>query len=184
MRIFLAITVPDEVKANLAAAVKRLSPIAPDITWYKRDQFHLTLAFLGEASPAILPHVTAATERVCAKHAVFACRAYGFGFFGTKRNPKTLWAGVDLTPELDGLRDALWEELEKFGFEGDKTDFRPHITLGKSREATRNHPVIEAMDEDENIAFGEWDVTRVTLCESRTSPHGMIYRDLANTALA
>lgn len=184
MRIFLAITVPDEIKANLATAVKRLTPVAPDITWYKRDQFHLTLAYIGESSPAIIPHVTAATVRVCAKLPTFVCHAYGFGFFGTKRNPKTLWAGVDLTPELDNLREGLWAELEKYGFEADKTDFLPHITLGKSREAARNHPVIEAMDEDEAVEFGKWDVTRVTLYESRPSPHGAIYRALANTALA
>jgi 2'-5' RNA ligase len=135
MRAFLAITLPDEVKAKLCEAVKRLTPIAEGVTWCKRDQLHLTLAFLGEVSPAILPHVTAASERICAARPVFPCRAYGLGFFGNKRNPKVLWAGVDPSPDLDALHESLWQELKKFGFKNDEQAFRPHITLGRCREA-------------------------------------------------
>jgi 2'-5' RNA ligase len=184
MRVFLAISIPDDVKARLAAASQRLAPVAVDVTWRKRDQFHLTLAFLGEVSPAILPHLTAAAERVCAARPAFVCRAYGFGFFGTKRNPRTLWAGVAPTPALDSLYDGLWGELMKFGYENNEIEFRPHITLGRSRESTRNHPVVQAMAADEECAFGEWEVTRITLYESRLTPRGPVYRTLAHAALA
>lgn len=184
MRAFLAITLPDEVKAKLCEAVKRLTPIAEGVTWCKRDQLHLTLAFLGEVSPAILPHVTTASERVCAARPVFPCRAYGLGFFGNKRNPKVLWAGVDPSPDLDALHESLWQELKKFGFKNDEQAFRPHITLGRCREAARNHAVIDAMDTDEDVAFGEWDVKRITLYESKLTPQGAVYRNLAQIPLA
>jgi 2'-5' RNA ligase len=184
MRAFLAIALPDEVKARLTEAIKRLTPLAEGVTWCKRDQLHLTLAFLGEVSPAILPHVTAASERVCAALPAFDCRAYGLGFFGNKRNPKVLWAGVDPSPELEALHEGLWKELKKFGFEDKEGEFRPHITLGRCREAARNHPVIEAMADDEDVAFGEWDVKRVTLYESRLTPQGAVYRNLGHIPLA
>ena len=184
MRAFLAITLPDEIKARLAAAALRLAPVAVDVTWCKRDQFHLTLAFLGEVSPAILPHVTAAAERVCAALPHFVCRARDFGYFGTKRNPKTLWAGVEPTPELALLHDGLWLELKKFGYENPEQEFQPHITLGRCREAARNHPVVKAMAADTDASFGEWEVSRVTLYESRLTPHGAVYRTLSHVALS
>jgi len=184
MRAFLAITLPDDVKAGLAAAIERLAPAARDVKWCTREQFHLTLAFLGEVAPAILPHVTAAVERVCAALPAFTCRAYGLGFFGNKRNPKTLWAGIDPSPELDDLHEGLWTELKRFGFDKQENLFRPHVTLGRCREGARNHALIEAMDADEDVAFGEWVVRRVTLYESRLTPRGALYRNLAQAPLA
>ena len=183
MRAFLAITLPDEVKLQLLAAIKRLSSLGVDVKWYSKDQLHLTLAFLGEVSPAILPHVTAAADRVCTARPPFPCHVYGLGFFGTKRNPQTLWAGVNPTPELESLYEQLWKELKKFGYQNSEPEFHPHITLGRCREAARNHAVVRAMDEDEEIDFGEWDVTRVTLFESRPTPRGPLYRTLSHIAL-
>jgi 2'-5' RNA ligase len=183
MRVFLALALPDEVKAKLTAAARRFAPLAIDVKWCTKDQFHLTLAYLGEVSPAILPHVTAAADRVCTALPAFTCRAYGLGFFGTKRNPKTLWAGIDSSPVLEALYEGLWQELKKFGYENSEQQFSPHVTLGRCRESARNHPVVAAMDADEDVAFGEWDVTRVTLYESRLTPHGSVYRTLAHSAL-
>jgi len=183
MRVFYAIAVPDDVKTRLAAAAQRLAPAAVDVAWCTRDQYHLTLAFLGEVAPAILPHVTVAVERVCAATSPFACRAFGFGFFGNRRNPKTLWAGVDPTSEMEALHEALWGALKKFGFPNKEADFRPHITLGRCRENARNQAVTQAMDDDEDAAFGEWSVRRVTLYESRPTPRGTAYRTLAGIDL-
>ncbi|MEI7899785.1 MAG: RNA 2',3'-cyclic phosphodiesterase [bacterium] len=184
MRAFLAITLPDEIKARLAATVQRLAPLAIEAKWYTQDQFHLTLAFLGEVSPAILPHVAAAADRVCSALPAFTCQAEGLGFFGTKRNPKSLWAGVAPTLELMTLHEKLWKELKKFGYENDGDEFHPHITFGRCRESARNHPVVEALDSAEGSDFGEWKVTRVTLFESRLTPRGPIYRTLGHSALA
>lgn len=184
MRAFFAIALPDEVKSNLNDAIQRLAPVAQEVSWCKRDQLHLTLAFLGEIAPAILPHVTGAAERICAARPAFSCRAYGLGYFGNRRNPKVIWAGIDPTPELESLHADLWEALKKFGFTDDEGEFRPHITLGRCREAARNQALIKAMDDDEAVDFGEWDVRRVTLYESRLTPKGPLYRNLSHAPLS
>ncbi|MEI6646480.1 MAG: RNA 2',3'-cyclic phosphodiesterase [bacterium] len=175
MRSFIAITIPDVVKTQLQAAVKRLTPHAVDVAWYSVTQFHLTITFLGETSPAILPHVSSALTRICATVQPFTCRAYGFGYFGTKRNPKVIWAGVDPMPELDMLHEAIGSELKRFGLKTEEDEFRPHITLGRCQERARNHPLVDVMNEDERIAFGSWPVSSLTLCESRVMPKGSIY---------
>lgn len=183
MRIFFAIMPPDEVKARLAEAVGRLTPAADDVVWCRREQFHLTLAFLGEAAPAILPHITAAAGRICAARSPFACHAYGLGYFGTRRIPRTFWAGVDSAPALNDLQETLWQSLGRYGFENKEKEFRPHITLGRNRGEALNTGLIEAMDADEAVEFGAWNVARITLYESKQTPRGPIYRTLAHNAL-
>jgi 2'-5' RNA ligase len=183
MRVFLAIAVPDEIKSAFVPVIQRLTPLASDVKWCDRDQFHVTLAFLGEVAPSILPHVTAATDRVCASVPSFVCRAYGLGFFGTKRNPRTLWAGIDPAPELGELHGRLRAELKKYGFREGEAELRPHVTLGRCRESVNNRAVVEAMDADGDVDFGSWTVSRVTLYESRLTPRGALYRALSRSAL-
>jgi 2'-5' RNA ligase len=44
--------------------------------------------------------------------------------------------------------------------------------------------VIEAMDEDEEVNFGTWEIARVTLFESRLTPRGPVYRTLGHSPLS
>ncbi len=183
MRLFLSLAIPDNVKTHLVEVIQRLKPIASEVTWCTRDQLHVTLAYLGEISPAILPHVTTACSRVGAVCDSFTCRAYGFGFFGTKRNPKILWAGIDPNLSLLTLQETLWKELDKYGFKNEESLFRPHIMLGRCLNKARNHPLIEEMDLSEEVAFGSWQATAITLFECRLTPKGEHYRRLAQTPL-
>jgi len=178
MRSFIAIAIPDTVKVQLSAAVKRLEPHATDVTWCTKDQFHLTLAFLGEISPAILPHLYEKLPQLCATIQPFRCRTFGYGFFGTKRNPKTIWVGAEPVQELEALNEALCEMLNRFGFKLESETFRPHITLGRCKERARNHPLVLAMDEEEQLDFGSWSADGLTLFESRLTPKGSIYLKL------
>lgn len=175
MRSFIALAIPEAVKAQLQAAIKRLAPLSVDVSWRTAGQIHLTLAFLGDTAPAILPHVSARLANLCAKVAPFTCRAYGLGFFGTKRNPKVIWAGVDVDPGLGALHEAIGHELKPYGFKADEDAFRPHITLGRCKDRARNLPLVQAMEADEAVAFGTWTVPGVTLFESRLTPKGSLY---------
>ncbi len=183
MRIFLALALPEEVKTALSDAVARLSPTATEVTWCKRDQLHITLIHLGEVAPSILPHVTAAADRVCASLPPFACRLSGWGFFGTKRMPRTVWAGVVPSPKLEDLHERLWQAFNKYGFKNEAPDFMPHLTLGRCRDAVNNRALVEAMDTDEHTDFGTWTVKGVTLYESRLTPRGALYRKLSQSPL-
>ncbi len=183
MRAFLAIPVPEDVRLRLAAVAGRLASVATEVTWCKREQLHLTLLFLGEVAPAILPHVTACAERICAEQPPFPVRVFGLGYFGTKRNPQTLWAGVDPSPQLDALHERIGSELKRFGFAGPDKEYRPHITLGRCPPEARNRSLVETLADEESLEYGAWEAGRVTLYESRPSPRGPVYRNLAHIAL-
>jgi len=178
MRVFIALTLPQETKVALGAAVTRLAPAAVDVAWCNAGQFHLTLAFLGEIAPSLLPHLSMAMTRVCEALPAVPCHICGLGFFGNRRNPKTIWAGVSLSPEMETLHRELWKELKRFGFSTDEDMFYPHITLGRCKERARNQALTRAMDADTETHFGKWMATDITLYESRLSSKGAAYSAL------
>ena len=53
-RLFVAVAVPDDVKAKMEAAQADLRRVLPDrnVRWARREQFHLTLRFLGDVEAA------------------------------------------------------------------------------------------------------------------------------------
>lgn len=178
MRVFIAIGLPDDLKDRLSESAARLEPLGEGVKWVHRDLMHVTLAFLGEIAPAFLQHINSAVQKVCETSPRFSCEVSGYGFWGTKRNPTTVWAAVSMPPELEQLQERLSKAVKKFGFTVDTENFRPHITLGRCRESCRNRRLIEAMDTDENAEFGQLAVNKVTIYESRLGPKGPVYRTL------
>lgn len=145
---------------------------------------HLTLIFLGEIAPAILPHITGAATRLCSDMQPFHINCNGLGIFGTRRNPKTIWAAVDPAPELMDLHENLCDKLKRYGYEMDKGDFRPHITLGRSAGRADNRELVGAMERDASVNFGAWMPRRLTIYESRMLARGPEYRVLAHIPFA
>ena len=71
MRCFLAIEIPDDVRAALAqtqASLRRRAPRA-DLRWLDPAGLHVTLKFLGEVPEDALPAVADAVRKTAAAHA-------------------------------------------------------------------------------------------------------------------
>ena len=51
MRLFMAITVPHEIRQRLSKVCAPFAAQAVDTVWCKPEQLHVTLAFIGEAVP-------------------------------------------------------------------------------------------------------------------------------------
>lgn len=178
MRLFIAIELADAVKGKLSEAIGRFKSVAPTVKWCEPHQLHLTMAFLGEVSPAFLPHLKSALENFCATGRPFDISVYGLGYFGTKRAPRSVWAGVTPTPELMEAQERVVKELLRFGLKEMTRDFRPHVTLGRIRDAGRQDELITAMQEEVTIDFGQWQAGGLTLFESTLTPKGSRYRVL------
>ena len=138
-------------------------------------QLHVTLAFIGEAAPTFLPHLRQALDRDCAGVPALPCRAAGFGYFGSRRSPTVLWAGVEPAEQLESLHERLWQTLEPLGYEKPSPRFHPHITLARCKVRARNKAVLDAMDLSEDAVFGNWTAAGATLYESKLTPRGPRY---------
>ena len=121
-RLFVALSLPDEI----VEALSRLQTGVRGARWIPPDNFHLTLAFIGETDRHGLNEIASALAGV--RVPAFDLRLKGCGFFGDKK-PRALWAGVEASPPLAHLQSKIETALKRAGFPLEKRKFTPHVTL-------------------------------------------------------
>lgn len=126
MRLFVAILFSDPTLERLFAARERLRDCAVGGSFTRRENLHLTLAFIGE---------TGRKDALCRvleklEGEPFQLRAEGFGVF-RRQGGDICWLGLRQSGALLALHRQLSEGLERAGFPVERRPFRPHLTLGR-----------------------------------------------------
>jgi 2'-5' RNA ligase len=126
-RYFVAIQLPNDSKDRLLS----IQPSAlPGIRLIGRDEFHLTLHYLGDVSDRCRELARRALEKV--KSAEFSITNRGLGLFLAEGQPTVLWCGVEKHPALDSIHRSVGAVLSgAIGFEPEKRPYTPHVTLAR-----------------------------------------------------
>ncbi len=170
-RLFVALELQEAVLARLEALKREM----PGIRWPGRDAMHLTLRFIGDTPAERVPVIMEALRAARLMGAgPFALRVKGLGLFERSRQA-ILWAGLDHSPALSGLKrrvDAALAAGAGLGPDGGR--FFPHITLSRSkipppaalRGIVRDHGAKD---------FGEFSVAAFALFSSLLTPGGAVH---------
>lgn len=127
MRTFVALSVPAEPRAALAAEILRLRRTWPGAgRWSRTENLHLTLAFIGELEREEAVRAANAVAEISAVS--FDWRFSGLGRFG---GLGFLWAGFADPAPVAALSQAVRMRLEDLGLPYDPKPFRPHVTLAR-----------------------------------------------------
>jgi len=126
LRLFVGIGFPPELKLRLLL----LCSGVPGAKWVDPGNFHVTLRFIGEISEDLAADIDDALSRLRARR--FTLQMAGTGVFGDK--PRSLWAGIERSPELVGLRDKIEQALIRVGLPPEPRKFSPHVTLARLRD--------------------------------------------------
>lgn len=121
-RLFVALSLPEIV----ADALTQLQSGVDGARWRPEENFHLTLAFIGETDRHGFAQAFDALATIEAP--AFALTLNGAGFFGD-RKPRALWAGVEPNDALDHLHAKVETSLRRAGFALERRKFKPHVTL-------------------------------------------------------
>lgn len=122
-RLFVALALSEDIADSLAD----LQTGMRGARWVPVDNFHLSLAFIGEVDRHGFEEIALALAGLDAP--AFSLRLSGCGFFGD-RKPRTLWAGVQANPALLHLQAKVETALRRAGVALEKRKFAPHVTLG------------------------------------------------------
>ena len=123
LRLFVGIGFPPALKLQLSLlrsgvpGAKRVDP----------GNFHLTLRFIGETDEVVAADIDDALVRLRARR--FTLQLAGTGVFGDR--PRSLWVGVERSPELVALRDKIEQALIRAGLPPEQRKFAPHVTLAR-----------------------------------------------------
>ncbi len=166
MRLFLAIRLNERTRTALADLQERMRRQGVRGNFTKRENLHLTLAFIGEWNdPESVKEIIDAIDID-----PFEIRLDGVGSFGS-----LWWAGLAGSGELDALAKRMRRELARAGIPYDRKKFTPHITLVR-RPVCRQGMIPEKVLRD--LPDAAMTVDHISLMRSDRGRHGMIYTEL------
>ncbi|MGO8788167.1 MAG: RNA 2',3'-cyclic phosphodiesterase [Terriglobia bacterium] len=175
MRAFIAIDLPEHLRAALAKEQQAFRGACRDARWTRPEGIHLTLKFLGEISDAQTKQVVEALDQV-GQFEPFSVEVKGFRFFPQSHRPRVFWAGVTAPPALVELAAYVEGHMEKIGFEREDRAFSPHLTLARF-PVPRSQPALEvAVGARATASLGKFEASEFFLFESKLSPQGAQYR--------
>ncbi|ASA78620.1 RNA 2',3'-cyclic phosphodiesterase [Thermococcus sp. 5-4] len=183
MRAFIAIEVNDEVRDNLLKAQERIGSKSAKIKFVERENFHVTLKFLGEIDEATAEEVKRALEEIAKKHKKHRARVKGIGVFPNPNYVRVIWAGIENDEGINAIAKDVEREMRRLGFKKDK-DFVAHITIGRVKFVRDKLELAMALKDLANEDFGEFDVEAIELKKSTLTPKGPIYETVARFELA
>jgi 2'-5' RNA ligase len=177
VRAFLALPVDEACRRHLAGIVEGLRPRLAGVRWVAPDAMHLTLRFLGASPPEALARLEPPLEAAAARCPSARVPLTGTGIFPERGPPRVIWVGLVLNTELLALQRACEEAAVLAGFPREVRPFRPHLTLGRFKEA-RRAPELGA------LAPGETDLDRLVLFRSELGAGGAVHTPLRTWPLA
>jgi RNA 2',3'-cyclic 3'-phosphodiesterase len=179
LRLFVAFDVSADAADAVERAIEPWRNVFERARWVPRENWHITLKFLGQTWPRLERWVH---ERVGASAMVCGpvpTRLTGLGSFPSKGRGRVLWAGIeDRDGGLVRIVAALDGELEK-EFRPESRAFSPHLTVARSEPPLRV-PATFATTPVEPVAF---TVDRIVVFRSHLGRPAPRYEPLASFPL-
>lgn len=179
MRCFVAISLPEELKANVAVVQKKLQAAGADVSWTRQEGMHLTLKFFGEIGDKRIPEIEKALTTAVDGIPPFMLSVSGMGMFPDVRRPRVVWIGLkEDGGTLMRLYNGMEDELKKAGFPPEGRRFTPHVTLGRIRSNKNIGNLLKKIDQGEGVNPGGFEVSGIHLIKSELKPAGAVYTKL------
>jgi 2'-5' RNA ligase len=175
LRSFVAVPLPESVRANVLAAARKLARALPSVKWSRKlENLHVTIKFLGPVEEAKLAAFGAALAEALGALPRFRIELQGMGAFPSARRANVLWAGVaDGGDRLGAVAAMVEETAGRLGIgERENRPFRAHVTVGRSKSGIDARAALAPF---ESRAFGAALVDEALVFESRLGGDGSTY---------
>ena len=153
------------------------------IRWVEEQNIHITLKFFGATEEAKIPLITQILQDVAAGTNGFSFSLKKLGVFGSSYDPWVVWAGIEPFSEIASLMNIIRNKMDAAGFEADRQNVVPHLTLGRIK-FLKDKPLFQkVMDQNREISSAEMVVDRYILFESILKKEGPTYVALQSFGL-
>lgn len=142
MRLFVALTPPDEVTETLRVTTAALRELAPKLRWTRPEQWHVTLVFLGEVDDGLVGELSRRLERAATRHPPLSLSLGGGGRFGNR----VLWTQVQ--GDRDNLRrlaGSAAAAARRSRLPVEDRPYRPHVTLARAAGQADLRPLVQRL---------------------------------------
>lgn len=188
IRAFIAIELPDELKAALRDFQSGLlGPKSYCARWVKPESIHLTLKFLGDVDLHLIEKVKSRLETEVKLCTSFLLKTGETGFFPNRERARVFWLGLEGdTHKLLQLQNAIDGAMSRLGFPKESRPFTAHLTLARFKDGCSTVEKQAFADLVENVKLRpscQIKVNAVSLMSSKLEPKGAIYTRLAGYSM-
>ena len=176
--MFAAIVPPPTAHADLESFVEVRREVQSELRWTPAHLWHVTLAFMADVPERILDDVLDVVADAAARHTPIPLQLNGAGVFPSPDHARVVWMDVrsdaaDGLSELEALALGVRRATGRVGATAAGGDYRPHLTLARSRHAFEATHWLRVMDA---YAGPSWIADEVTVFvshrgEGRGRPH-------------
>lgn len=128
-RLFVALEIP----GSIADALASLRGGLPSARWIDRENYHITLRFIGDIDHRTAGEVVQVLDGI--RREPFEVDIRGLDSFGG-RKPRALFASVASSPQLTALQADIERRMQMIGLPPESRRFTPHVTIARLRGAT------------------------------------------------
>ncbi len=153
------------------------------IKWTRRENFHITVKFIGETGDEKIYRVRQLLARNYADIASFSFLLQGIGVFKNIHQPRVLWLGAQNIEPLKNIFNASEDALEKSGINKVEKNFHPHLTIGRIKYIGHKETLIALLNQYKDHVFGKQLVKEIILFESVLKKHGPAYQVIERFSL-
>jgi RNA 2',3'-cyclic 3'-phosphodiesterase len=184
MRLFLAINLPESLRCGTWNATAAMREAGQSITWVAEPRLHITLKFIGEQEESVVAPLAEAMRAIGAGHLAPLITVGCVGAFPTFRRPRVVWIGIEPEPRFELLHHDVEVACEQLGFPLDGRPFRPHVTLGRVRDAIDAGQLRAVRLAAKKVPFtDEFHAATIDLMHSTVGPNGPTYATLATAPM-
>lgn len=166
-RLFTGIEIP----TGIGQALDMLRGGLPGARWIDRENYHLTLRFIGDVDDVAAQEAALVLGRV--RRDAFELHLDGLASFGG-RKPRAVVASVAPQPALLDLQAEQERLMRRIGFEPEGRKYTPHVTLARLRAAS-SLDVADYLSARGYFRTAPFRVSEFVLFSSRASTGGGPY---------
>ena len=180
IRTFLALELPQTVRNKLSVHVELISghDKLQQICWLPKENYHLTLAFLGNVEYVLINSLQLKLEQNLSSNKAVPFRFIEITPFPFSGTPKISAAMLEHSEELMQLQHNTAKCVRAFGISLERRRFTPHITLGRLKSRSRKSIAFQPQQ-----IILEGDSEKVVIFQSELTPKGAFYTSLREISL-
>jgi 2'-5' RNA ligase len=177
MRLFIAFPIDSILKNNISKMTDSLKK-ERKATWVQPVNYHITIQFLGEINPEMVPVIDRNLIEINKGLTSFLCQFQSVTFFPTIQRPKTLVVSIKKNEVMNQIASVIHGKMAQIDLLN-QTPFAPHLTIARFKT---NYGVGEPLQKPIHVN----QITKISkfeLIQSVLRNEGPLYKDLKSYSL-
>jgi len=182
IRAFLALEIPDAIRAQLASMQENVRTELPRARWTRPQGWHLTLKFLGEVERPVLADLGAELASRARGIGTVTVKLEKTGFFPSSTRPRVAWVG-GTAGGAEKVVEAVEDAAEFAGFPREKRLWSVHLTQARLKTQWSKASVDQFLEWGDRLNLEAFTCREVVLFSSDLQPGGAVYTALERFSL-